>query len=81
MKTTEARRRLSRAARYHIQERGYRVSLPGRIYISFLLSRGARRVARHGPERIDEAEHNLLRLLDEAAGAALAATGAPTVDA
>jgi hypothetical protein len=63
----DAREHLSRVARAHIAESGYRVSLPGRIYLSFLLRKGARRVARR-PERMYEAEKNLRLLLDQAAG-------------
>jgi hypothetical protein len=68
-----ARQHLSRAARQHLQERGLKLSVPGRLYLSLLLTRGAIRVAGEGDDSMKIAEENLRLLLDEAAHG----TGAP----
>jgi hypothetical protein len=62
-----ARRRLSLAARRHLQERGLNLSFTGRLYLSFLLTKGALRLASGGPDRMATAEENVRILLDEAA--------------
>jgi hypothetical protein len=75
-----ARRRLSRAARQHLRERGLKLSFTGRVYLSLLLTRGALRVASEGPDRMETAEENVRILLDAAAGTdAPAVGGTPAV--